>query len=179
MSGISVQQAIAKVDAYREAIIKETRRRCVIFIDNLLEAAIEYRLQQGHNFTGNLINSIAVGLYQERKLTEIRYASDELKSAIQVKMTYPKRYAFTRDWDGDASHYIPAIATNEGWGKDDARTFISGYRPGGKNLFDIVVAYTTEYASFVEKQRSSTGILSLYAEAPSIAMLCLELGKSN
>ena len=46
------------------------------------------------------------------------------------------------------------------------------------DLFDIVVAYPVEYASWVEKQRSTTGILQTYAYAERVGTTFLGLPRA-
>ena len=77
-----------------------------------------------------------------------------------------KRIFFKRDYDGEESAYLPTIETNGGWGKDDAQEFFESYKPKGNNLFDVVVAYTVEYANWVQMERGTAGILQTlqYAE---------------
>lgn len=178
MSGISPYQAAQKVKAYRKAVMDEIERRCTQYCSELCLEAIEQRKNApgAHNFTGNFINSIVVGLYREGLPKYAYYSKSYLEPAIQVKMTRPGRYHFDPDYDGAKSNYAPAIKTNMGWGEEDAVRFFQSYRPKGKNIFDIVVAYPVEYADFIEKLRHTTGILATYAEAQKIARtyLCIK-----
>lgn len=182
MSGISPHQAAQKVAQYKTAVMDEIQRRCSKYIDELTDLAIEYRRTNlvAHDFTGNLLNSIAVALYRSGKLVEANFASDRVEPAIKRKMTVRNgHYYFSNDYSGVESEYDPTIDTDEGFGRDDAHRFVASYRPPGRHLFDIVVVYATEYATWVERMRASTGILALWADAPYIAVTCLELGKSN
>lgn len=188
MSGIR-DAAIKKVAKYRKDIMDEIQQRCVKYIDELCDLAIEYRLnnENAHNFTGNLMNAIAVGLYRKGKLVEARFSSDspDVGPALWEKMSGPALHRFNYDYDGGdyfnegGSTYWAEVKTDRGKGITDAHSFIGSYKPEGHHLFDIVLAYTTEYALFIERVRKSTGIIGVYSEAPSIAMHCLELGKSN
>jgi len=169
-----VRNAIAK---YRIMIFDEVEIRCRKFCAELCQSAITYRKSnpRAHNFTGNLLNSIVVCLYRLGSPIYACYAADRTTKAIQVKMTHPKSYFFKGDYDGKSSRYHPTVVTDEGWGEDDARQFFQSYRPEGKNLFDIVVAYPTEYGEWVEMKRSSTGIMQTYAHAEQVGVSYLKL----
>ena len=133
-----------------------------------------------HNFTGNLINSIVVCLYKNKEPINAYYAAQYVPKAIQVKMRYRKRksYRFNPDYDGEKSHYLPTVQTNGGWGEDDARRFFQSFVPGGKNLFDIVVAYPVEYGKWVEMKRGTTGILRTYEHAGQVGVTYLKLERT-
>lgn len=145
----------------------------------LLNEAITARQQApgAHNFTGNLLNSIVVCLYRERKPVIAYYASDLVPEAIRPKMSQRarRRVFFNPDFDGDISAYLPKVKTNGGWGKDDAREFFELYRPTGTNLFDIVVAYTTEYAEWVNYERATTGYIRSLEYADNLARTFLQV----
>ena len=132
----------------------------------------------GHNFTGNLLNSIVVCLYREKSPTIAYFSSSLVPEAIRPKMSGPRRraYVFRPDYDGVyGSKYRPEVKTNKGWGRDDAENFFESYIPNGRNLFDIVVAYTVEYADWVNQQRGTTGILETWKEAKSTGMTFMEV----
>lgn len=177
MSGISPQQAAKVVAAYKVAVMDEIEKRCKSYCDELCRRAIENRQEAPgkHNFTGNLITSIVTCVYREHKPVYACYAGDSLPTPIQVKMTAPRRYHFDYDYQGDSSNYKATVKTNEGWGQDDAVEFFQSYRPDGKHIFDIVVAYPVEYAQFIEDERHTTGILQTYADAKRLGVtyLCI------
>mgnify|MGYP006988829397 CR=1 FL=1 len=124
----------------------------------LNEAIINrYNNVDGHNYTGNLIGSIAVGLWRRGVLVRGFLSADELPDATMWKMTSPGVYVFDKDWEGDKSFYRATVKTDKGYGKYDAGSFLAHYRAAKKYVFEIVVAYTTEYAKSVEKKRGTTG----------------------
>ena len=170
------------IDDYRKKIIDEVERRCRDYCEELCWSAIKYRRanEEAHDFTGNLINSIVVCLYKERKPLVAYYASEQfIPKAIQVKMSanakYRKRYFFNPDYSGSMSEFRAEVRTDKGWGEDDARQFFQWHRPPGKNLFDIVVAYPVEYADFIESERGTTGIVNTYTHAEQVGVLFLKL----
>lgn len=144
------------------------------YCEEILDRAIDFRLSnpRAHNFTGNLINSIVVGLYREGHLVFAATPGANLgiDPPIRRKMTYPKKYYFGEkqklgmDWDTvPSSFYEPEMVTRQTLGGTDAKNFINSYKADKKAMFQIVVAYTTEYAAFVDRQRSTTGYMSTVA----------------
>lgn len=169
-------------EKYRKQIEDEIEKRCRDFCAELCKAAVDFRLKKAavgaHNFTGNLINSIVVVLYRQGKPIHASYANDIMPKAIQFKMTASHgRYIFFRDYDGvEHTRYVPEIETNEFFGLDDAMYVAQNYKPAGRNMFDILVAYTTEYAEYVGE---NTGILTTYAHAQHVGIEFLGLPKAG
>lgn len=97
---------------------------------------------------------------------------------MSANAKYRKRYFFNPDYSGTTSGFRAEIRTNKGWGEDDARQFFQWYRPKGKNLFDIVVAYPVEYADFIESERSTTGIIDTYTHAEKVGVFYLKLHRT-
>ena len=167
---------------YKEYIMRCAREELNIWCHDLVRAAVERRLgdPRAHNFTGNLLNSIAVCLYENGQPQRAWYSSETggVRSAIMGKMSPTKKkvyYFRGGDYDGKESFYRPTVETNGGYGADDARRFFQGYTPEGKNLFDIVVAYTVEYADFVQQQRNTTGILETHGYARHTGMSFMQI----
>ena len=167
---------------FEKTIRDTTRKRLQSWCKQLVSAAVKMRLgdPKAHNFTGNLLNSIVVCLYEDGNPIEAFYAADEgnVKSAIMHKMTARKRpYLFVRDGDyeGRPSKYFATVPTDQGWGIDDAKEFFASFLPQGRDMFDIVVAYTVEYANWVQMQRNTTGILETEGYARKTGMTFMQL----
>ena len=130
--------------------------------DEICERAVDFRLSEpnAHDFTGNLLNSIVVALYRRGKLVQASFSSSIVPSEIGPKMTGGKFYHWKPDYQGVERSFQPDIKTNEGYGKYDAQSFVVYYEANPKLLFEIVCAYTTEYATWVEQQRNTTGFLN-------------------
>lgn len=161
------------VSDFKKEIENKIEQNCRTFCKEILTEALRWRTTQnlGHNFTGNLVNSIVVCLYKHGKPLEAYYASGNIESPMHKKMTARGgRYVFYRDWDGVASEYEPEIETDEGHGNNDAENFFSSFRPNSNNMFDIVVAYPVEYASFVEMNRGTTGYMNTYNYACNVGL---------
>ena len=173
------------IEDYKKKIREEIKNRCIRFCEHLCQEAIKERAHnsRAHDFTGHLINSIVVCLYQNGKPEYAAYAAKYVPEAIKVKMRLRpsksgigyKQYRFKVDYEGERSSYTPTIDTNGGWGVDDAREFFWSYRPKSGNLFEIVVAYPVEYANWIERERSTTGILRTYAHAEQVGVTYLQL----
>lgn len=163
MAGTNEQIINQALKDYEKYILDTTERELRSWCWYLLDQAIRWRQcnPDKHNFTGNLLNSIVVCLYREKKPVIAYFAYSLVPEAIHPKMSVRKRraYHFDPDYEGVESEYRPSVKTNKGWGRDDAREFFWRYVPDGKNLFDIVVAYPVEYANFIEMVNHTTGIL--------------------
>lgn len=176
MEGIS--QTISKAfSAYKKYILETVEKELREWCWDLLNAAILWRERNrgAHDFTGNFLNSITVCLYRKNAPVIAYYSSSLVPDAIRPKMSAPKRSYFKRDYEGARSVYKPEVATNRGWSRDDAEAFFESYSPRGKNLFDIVVAYTAEYAGFIEHERQTTGILQTWRQARNTGIKFMEL----
>lgn len=168
-------------EEYRKQMLNEVEERCRLFCAELCRFAVWFRLREpnAHNFTGNLINSIVVALYRNKKPIYASYANDIMPKIIRFKMTKSHgRYYFRRDYDSEEhTVYVPEVDTNASLGINDAMRVVQGYKPAGHNMFDILVAYSTEYAEFVENERATTGFLNAYDHAKYVGIKFLGLPK--
>lgn len=166
---------------YHKRILDEVEKRCYDYCEELCRSAVSYRKSEPekHDFTGNLLNSIAVCLYRDGNPKEAWYSQDIVFEATQAKMTAPRKYRFFNDYSGAKSRYNPDVKTDEGYGANDALNFFMSYRPAGRRAFDIVVAYTTEYADWVEQERGTTGIMRTYDFADRTAIQFLQLPRAT
>lgn len=157
------------------------RQRIEKWCNELVAAAVKMRLEdpKAHNFTGNLLNSIVVCMYENGSPYKAFYAADgRVKSAIMPKMTARSRpYSFGKsgDYEGRPSHYTATVSTDGGWGLDDAKEFFASFRPEGRNMFDVVLAYTVEYADWVQSQRNTTGYLESVAYGRKTALHFMQI----
>jgi len=140
---------------------------------NLLESAILFRdAAGGHNFTGNLINSIIIGLYRQGILQYAWIPADEfgIKEPIREQMTAPGVYRFRPDWDGTMhSSYKPQMPADSSInGIAAAQRKLGEYKPSRNYLFEILVLYGADYASWVEMKRGTTGFAALSNHIHSI-----------
>ena len=184
MSGTNAQIVRNAIAGYKTKIIDVVGDRCRKFCMDLCQEAIKDRQNApgAHDFTGNLITSIVVCLYKNGIAQDAWYASMYLKKAIRIKMRQrptKKRYYFKQDYSGESkTTYTPpsdSPTVSGRFGVDDAKEFFNSYKPKGRNLFDIVVAYPVEYAEWVEIHRATTGILQTYAHAEQVGVQYLKL----
>lgn len=169
-----LQDGMAK---YHKRILDEVEKRCRDFCEELCQEAVHARESAPgkHDFTGNMMNSIVVCLFKLGTPREAWYSQDIVKPSVSRKMSTPSHYVFKHDYQDEISSYVPQIATDKGWGEQDAINFFRSYRPKGRNAFDIVVAYTVEYADWVEKERHTTGFLRTYDYANTTGVTFLRL----
>lgn len=172
---------------FEKQILLETESRLKSWCYDLMSAAYKNRLgnPRSHEFTGNLLNSIMVGLYRRRTPIFLCAVGDRgvVRAPIMGKMRVrpsqlgysAKMYRFKKDWEGVTSAYVPTVDTNGGNGLKDAIQFFHSYRPDGNNMFDLVVAYPVEYATWVERERQSTGYLQTFRDAKTTGITFMEL----
>ena len=133
---------------------------------NILLRAVKFRLglayTKGHNYTGNLINSIVVILYDDGEISNIWTAGEDgqIKKPKFQKMTArKKKYYYSNDYSNVSSRYKAEVPTNRGVADEDIESFINTNEPSIKKGWSITVAYTVEYASWVEQEHGTTGYL--------------------
>lgn len=178
MSGISVQIRKAIEEFYLN-IEKNLEKRCRYICEELIDEAIKNREEKKgkHDYTGNFLNSIVVCLYKKGSPLVAYSAAEKVgKRPIQKKMSaVRKRYIYEKDYEESKSQYKPEQYTDMGYGNVDAMLFFQNYRPKGGFLFDIVVAYPVEYASFIEIKRRTAGYFKTKEEAKNVAITYLTI----
>lgn len=172
-------------EGYAEHIDKIVYSKLDKWCVEILRAAIQFRMNEpeGHEFTGNLINSICVLLYRKSTGRVTRYFGYDragLKlpirreiSGINARGRHRKnRIWFRPDWSGSVSALKGSelIGTDQSYGQNDALEFSNRWLPSSSCDFVICVAYTSEYASFVEYERGTTGILQTESFVGSTAI---------
>ena len=152
-------------EEFRNQMDKKVMSRLNLACENILYRAIRARLSQqdGHDYTGNLINSIVVVLYDEGEIANVLISGREgmIKRPIRGKMYARKKpFVFARDYSGrNYSRYKAEVPTNNGYADEDVENFLASHRPTFTQGYCITVAYTVEYAEWVEAQRQTTGYL--------------------
>lgn len=179
MAGINTKVINKAFNGYAQHIDKIVYSRLDKWCVEILRSAVLDRLHPlgGHNFTGNLINSICVLLYRKSTGTKTSYFAFDRAgikppirrelSGITARHRHRKNRVWLRpDWVGETSALKGSelIGTDGSWGQNDAQNFARWWIPRNPdNDFVICVAYTSEYASFVEHERGTTGILNTEA----------------
>lgn len=166
---------------FAKQIDDEVQRETELLAQNLIYYAIKQRESSPgkHDFTGNLLNSFVSAVYKDKSLTKAFFSGETgIRSPRYYEMTASHKgnghYHFKIDYEGKESNYTADIETLRRKGIDDAYEFISTYTPK-INGFVLVVAYTTEYADFVEQQRKTTGFLSTFRYASKVASQMFQL----
>lgn len=166
--------------AYKRQVDHEVQREIELFAQNLVYRAIQERKKNPlkHDFTGNLLNSIVSAVYKDKNLSKAFFSGETgIRQPRMYEMTASHgRYHIKVDYEGKTSNYVPDIETLRRKGLDDAYEFVSTYIPDTKG-YVIVVAYTTDYADFVEHERATTGFLSTFKYAEKVATRMFQLKK--
>lgn len=120
--------------------------------DNALDFALRKRISDGHNMTGNTVNSYVVGVFVNGQLTYRRGSWESIPKPLTHKVY---RYQAGRQrWDGETQHSnFPTKGTaphNGATEPERAIAFINSYKASPKG-WTIVVANGVEYAEFEEK----------------------------
>lgn len=175
--------------AWKKQVESEVRSKCITLARQVLQRALYYREQLvasdiGHNYTGNFINSIVCGVWENGANISMLLGSKLVgKSPIMGKMTLKKdnsarRYVFGEkfrdkmnttdgypegvngpDWDDASSTFLTSVRTNTSkQGMQDAMDFISNFKPHIRKGYVIALGYPVEYAEEMEKYRASTGL---------------------
>ena len=165
-----VKKAFAefKNKTMHDEIIKRLNLHC----QNLIIKAIQNRLRlshtKGHDYTGNLINSIVVILYQDGEIADMWSAGKDGQIAKPKfrKMTARKRmYIYNNDYSRVSSRYRAEVPTNRGYADEDIQDFLNTNTPSLLKGFCVTVAYTVEYAEWVEMERGTTGFVRTERDA--------------
>lgn len=175
--------------AWKKQVESEVRSKCITLARQVLQRALYYREQLvasdiGHNYTGNFINSIVCGVWENGDNISMLLGSKLVgKNPIMSKMTLkkdnsPRRYRFGEkfrdrmnstdgypegvngpDWDDATSTFLTSVKTNTSKsGMQDAEDFISNFKPRVRKGYVIALGYPVEYAEEMEKLRASTGL---------------------
>ena len=177
------------MNAWKKQVDNEVRTKCITLARQVLQRALYYREQLvasdiGHNYTGNFINSIVCGVWENGTSVSMLLGSKLVgRSPIMSKMTLrkdnsPRRYRFGEkfrdsmnskdgypegvngpDWDNSTSSFLTSVRTNTSKsGMQDAEDFISNFKPRVRKGYVIALGYPVEYAQEMEKLRASTGL---------------------
>lgn len=176
--------------AWKNQVDSEVRTKCVTLARQVLQRALYYREQLvayniGHNFTGNFVNSIVCGVWENGANISMLLGSKFVGHApIMAKMTtrkdgkgrtyiygqalkenikkkHPDAYVVHPgpDFDDSLSSYYATEKTNTKLvGDANALDFIKKFHPSIRKGFVIALGYPVEYAEFIEKLRASTGL---------------------
>ena len=170
-------------DAFKE-FKKETDEATLKWVETYAQAicykAIEFRKKNpmAHDFTGNLLNSIVAAVYYKKEFKRAFFSGESgIRQPRYYEMTASHKkghYHFKIDYSGAESNYTAVIETLRRKGIDDAYEFVSAYTPQMSG-YVVVVAYTTDYASWVEAERQTTGFLNTYRYAEKLGMNFFQL----
>lgn len=167
----SIEAVLASVEEkYLDALQVTLIAQC----QNILEKAINFRESAPgkHDYTGNLLTGIMVGLFRKGKLIGAISPEDEfgLPSPVRTQMSHPYKYFFKRDYEGGESKIKPPVVADTSLhGAEQAYKWIRrNYKTSRKHYFEILVVYGADYASWVEHERGTAGFANTVAYIKSV-----------
>lgn len=145
--------------------------------EELVRYAVEQYEAENASLTGNLINSIAGGVYYNRFLERICTAS-------KVAFIPAETHTYTRVGDGgfrdyDTGDYVDFVkqykggdvlfqkAERGGRGIDSAMDFLSSYQPK-TSFLEIVICAAAPYASYLQSKRGLDILTSTTLEVKGV-----------
>lgn len=118
--------------------------------DAALDYALNKRIQDGHNMTGNTVNSYVVGVFVKGKLAYMRGSWESIPKPLTHKVYH---YQVDRlRWDGERQVHLfkdNSVQHNGSTEPDRAIAFIRSYQANPKG-WTLVVSNGIEYASYEE-----------------------------
>lgn len=158
---------------------RRTKKRCVAIMRNtaiqLLQAVSETK--QFHDVTGNLLNSIAVGIYYKGHLEKIVDATDiGRKPPTRLSLAKGEKYDLDYYYSGKpAKHMANGTMTRpfEGkvgsGGQDGVSAAHRSLRQRhGKADYEMIVVAPMQYARYVERLKNHNVLSGLRDEMPFI-----------
>lgn len=128
----------------------------------LVRTAVEAYDSEDANLTGNLINSIAGGVYYNRSLVEIITANKAAGIPTETHTyTYVGDGVFKEYGTGDTVYFVFQYSggilrfqkvDGKGTGRESALNFLGSYTPKNK-LMEVVICAAAPYAEFLLRQR--------------------------
>ena len=181
MAGANVKEVKRAFKEFEAEIVEKSLKWVESYAQGIIYKAIEFRKNQpgAHDITGNLLNSIVAAVYYNKEFKRAFFSGESgIRQPRYYEMTASHgHYHIKVDYEGKVADFDPEIETLRRKGIDDAYEFISTYQPN-MNGFVVVVAYTTEYAEFVELQRATTGYLNTFNYAKKLGMNFFLLSKA-
>ena len=120
--------------------------------NDMLDYVVKKRISDGHNMTGNTINSYVVGVFSKGKLVYQRGSWESIPRPLTHKVY---RYQPGRQrWDGETQvHLFPSNkgVAQHGGGTEPSKAiaFINSYQ-ASPNGWTVVIANGIEYATYEE-----------------------------
>ena len=132
----------------------------------LVWSAINY-MDGFHNVTGNTINAIGVGVYQDRAIKFSAFSYEEIgRGPTRKSLKKGERYNLKYYW-GDVpvknigAPYRGETGDSNYYGFEKARDFIRGYRPSKSKGTCAVVVVAVDYAKYLETAKGADVLTGL------------------
>lgn len=142
--------------------LKESRSKFVEFgkevVKDLVTKSVESYSKEDANLTGNLLNSIAGGIYFNGRIASIVFPEDVKEETHTY--TYVGDGPFEEYGTGDTVYFVFQYrkpyefqkVDGNGTGRDSAFKFLKDYVPKSK-FFEIVICAAAPYASYLQEVR--------------------------
>lgn len=131
----------------------------------LLEDA-QFRAEY-QSFTGNTLTSLAFGLYENTRLTDVIFISG-LKAPVRAKVENGKYVYLEEPYEGNPRGVRGQVDISDAWGDETSIKTLSGLCPKGGN--GIIVTTGTEYSTFLENVKGLNVLSDTYLEAQAGAL---------
>lgn len=150
----------------KEMIARHVLNKILVpMADAALDFVVQKRIHDGHNMTGNTINSYVVGVFVKGKLVYRRGSWESIPKPLTHKVY---RYQPGRmRWDGEEQHSMfptkgtaPHNGTTE---PERAIAFINSYQASPKG-WTLVVANGVEYATYEENVYDADTLTGAYED---------------
>jgi hypothetical protein len=126
----------------------------VPYAKQAIAEATQMRISEGHNMTGNTINSYAAGIYVQGELVLIQTSMGSIQPPLRRKLGLGEKfYPNQQRWDGEIQETLfkASVATNGTTEAERCIAFLQEYN-APRQGWTIVVCNGVEYASYQETQ---------------------------
>lgn len=152
-------------------------RRLAEFGEELLADARD-RKAGWQSFTGNTITSLAFGLYENNRLTDVIFVSG-VRPPVHRKIEEGDNLYLEEPYEGEDRAVKGEVLIYDDWGDETSIRTLEMVRPKGGN--GIVITTGTEYSTFLEK-RKDANVLSnteMYARMWGLSWMKSGLDKNT
>jgi hypothetical protein len=130
-----------------------------------------------HNLTGNTLTSYMVGIYSEGTLKRVvaMNEADAVEPPTRKKLSRGNGRGTIYVEDYDSGRFIHVakyklMPTDEDYGYNTSKMFLSGYKPQTTKGFGIVMCTGTEYSEYLEAARSLNVLTETFYISPRVIL---------
>lgn len=150
----------------KEIIARHVLNKILVpMADAALKFALDKRIHDGHNMTGNTVNSYVVGVFVKGKLVYMRGSWESIPKPLTHKVYF--YHAGRMRWDGEeqyANFPTRGTAPHNGTTEPErAIAFIKSYQANPKG-WAVVVANGVEYGTYEENVYAADTLTGAYED---------------